>query len=121
MWRLITLRFSSRPRAPSGRREEKKRLADRVPGACSRRVAAPLATIVHPPGEDDAAGRTLLPMSNSNLSTPPGLNETHDPILKSWVESANDPATEFPIQNLPLCAANVERWSTGPQLYARIG
>ncbi|CAG2158925.1 hypothetical protein LMG26411_06305 [Cupriavidus numazuensis] len=30
------------------------------------------------------------------------LNETHDPELKSFVESANDPATDFPIQNLPL-------------------
>jgi fumarylacetoacetase len=60
-------------------------------------------------------------MSSPNQPTPPGINETHDPNLKSWVESANDPATEFPIQNLPLCAATVERWSTGPQLYARIG
>ncbi|MBV9240966.1 MAG: fumarylacetoacetase, partial [Acidobacteria bacterium] len=31
------------------------------------------------------------------------INETHDPNLKSWVESANDPATDFPIQNLPFC------------------
>jgi fumarylacetoacetase len=31
-------------------------------------------------------------------------NETHDAGLKSWVESANDPATDFPIQNLALCA-----------------
>jgi fumarylacetoacetase len=31
------------------------------------------------------------------------INETHDPNLKSWVESANDPDTDFPIQNLPLC------------------
>src|SRR5437868_8005842 len=31
-------------------------------------------------------------------------NETHDPSLKSWVESANDPATDFPIQNLALCS-----------------
>ncbi|MFM9995739.1 MAG: fumarylacetoacetase [Phycisphaerales bacterium] len=30
------------------------------------------------------------------------INETHDPKLKSWVESANDPATDFPIQNLPF-------------------
>jgi fumarylacetoacetase len=30
------------------------------------------------------------------------LNETHDPQLASWVESANDPATDFPIQNLPF-------------------
>ncbi|MBV8032998.1 MAG: fumarylacetoacetase [Betaproteobacteria bacterium] len=30
------------------------------------------------------------------------LNATHDPELRSWVEGANDPATEFPIQNLPF-------------------
>ena len=29
------------------------------------------------------------------------LNETHDPALKSWVESAND-GSDFPIQNLPF-------------------
>jgi fumarylacetoacetase len=29
-------------------------------------------------------------------------NETHDPALRSWIESANDPATDFPIQNLPF-------------------
>jgi len=30
------------------------------------------------------------------------INETHDPNLRSWVESANDPDTDFPIQNLPF-------------------
>ena len=30
------------------------------------------------------------------------LNETHDPALRSWVESANDGGTDFPIQNLPF-------------------
>jgi fumarylacetoacetase len=30
------------------------------------------------------------------------LNETHDPKARSWVESANQPGTDFPIQNLPL-------------------
>ncbi|KJS74575.1 MAG: fumarylacetoacetase [Comamonadaceae bacterium BICA1-1] len=30
------------------------------------------------------------------------LNETHDPALKSWVESAQLPGTDFPIQNLPF-------------------
>jgi len=29
-------------------------------------------------------------------------DETHDPTLQSWVESANDPATDFPLQNLPF-------------------
>lgn len=31
----------------------------------------------------------------------PELNETHDPSRRSLVESANDPASDFPIQNLP--------------------
>lgn len=30
------------------------------------------------------------------------LNETHDPQLRSWVASANDADTDFPIQNLPF-------------------
>ncbi|MES2759951.1 MAG: fumarylacetoacetase [Pseudomonadota bacterium] len=30
------------------------------------------------------------------------LNETHAPSLTSWVESANLPGTDFPIQNLPF-------------------
>jgi fumarylacetoacetase len=30
------------------------------------------------------------------------LNETHDPAARSWVASANDGATDFPIQNLPF-------------------
>ncbi|MGA7617308.1 MAG: fumarylacetoacetase [Thermoanaerobaculia bacterium] len=29
-------------------------------------------------------------------------DETHDLALRSWVESANDPATDFPLQNLPF-------------------
>ena len=32
----------------------------------------------------------------------PILDDTHNPELESWVESANDPDTDFPIQNLPL-------------------
>jgi fumarylacetoacetase len=30
------------------------------------------------------------------------VDETHDPALKSWVTSANQPDCDFPIQNLPL-------------------
>jgi fumarylacetoacetase len=30
------------------------------------------------------------------------VNETHDPSLTSWIESANSPDTDFPIQNLPF-------------------
>jgi fumarylacetoacetase len=30
------------------------------------------------------------------------LNITHDPTLRSWVEAANAPSSDFPIQNLPF-------------------
>jgi len=30
------------------------------------------------------------------------IDETHNPALRSWVESANAPTTDFPVQNLPL-------------------
>ncbi len=30
------------------------------------------------------------------------LNETHDPNLQSWIASANEPDSGFPIQNLPF-------------------
>ncbi|MGZ3463544.1 MAG: fumarylacetoacetase [Gemmatimonadaceae bacterium] len=30
------------------------------------------------------------------------MNKTHDPALTSWIESANSPDTDFPIQNLPF-------------------
>ncbi len=32
----------------------------------------------------------------------PVLDETHDPNVQSWVESANDAGSDFPIQNLPF-------------------
>ncbi len=35
-------------------------------------------------------------------SAAPRLNSTHDPSLRSWVESANRPEADFPIQNLPF-------------------
>jgi fumarylacetoacetase len=44
------------------------------------------------------------------------IDGTHEPELKSWVESANAPETEFPIQNLPFASfrrAGDERVSLG--------
>ena len=32
------------------------------------------------------------------------IDKTHDPALRSWIESANDPNNDFPIQNLPFCS-----------------
>jgi fumarylacetoacetase len=49
------------------------------------------------------------------------VNETHDINLKSWVESANDPNTDFPIQNLPFCAYKSSRTLGRIELGAIIG
>ena len=32
------------------------------------------------------------------------IDHTHDPAARSWVASANDDGTDFPVQNLPFCA-----------------
>ncbi len=37
------------------------------------------------------------------------LNETHDAALQSWVESANRPDCDFPIQNLPFGIFRTDR------------
>ena len=39
---------------------------------------------------------------------PARIDETHDPKLESWIESANDPTTDFPLQNLPLATRAAE-------------
>ncbi len=49
------------------------------------------------------------------------INETHDPNLKSWVESANDPNTDFPIQNLPFCVFEDPNLSIRRCIGVRIG
>ena len=49
------------------------------------------------------------------------INETHDPNLESWVESANDPNTDFPIQNLPFCVFRSPRSKDMPRVGVAIG
>ena len=44
----------------------------------------------------------------------PQLDETHDPVRRSFVESANDPASDFPIQNLPLGIFSRPSGDAGP-------
>jgi len=39
----------------------------------------------------------------------PGLNETHEPGLRSFVASANRPGVDFPVQNLPLAVFRPRR------------
>lgn len=52
------------------------------------------------------------------------LNETHDPALRSWVSAANNPACDFPIQNLPFAvfrrAGGGERFRGGVAIGDRI-
>jgi fumarylacetoacetase len=51
---------------------------------------------------------------------PPAIDGTHDPKLSSFVESAQEPGGDFPIQNLPLgvfCPAA----SLGPRGEPRVG
>ncbi|MCC6319292.1 MAG: fumarylacetoacetase [Gemmatimonadaceae bacterium] len=49
-------------------------------------------------------------------------NATHDPALRSWVESANDGATDFPVQNLPWGVFRDERtgWRVGVAIGDRV-
>jgi fumarylacetoacetase len=48
------------------------------------------------------------------------IDETHDPALKSWVQSANRPGCDFPIQNLPLGVFRTHSHSR-PRLGVAIG
>ena len=50
-----------------------------------------------------------------------GLNPTHDPNTRSWVESANDPKTDFPIQNLPFGVFRRRGTTEPPRLGVAIG
>ena len=49
------------------------------------------------------------------------LDATHDPELQSWVESANDPAADFPIQNLPFGIFRRKRSREAPRGGVAIG
>ena len=56
-------------------------------------------------------------MTHPHTATQAGkLNATHDPKLTSWVESANRPEHDFPIQNLPFGV-----FVTASQPHAQIG
>jgi fumarylacetoacetase len=47
------------------------------------------------------------------------IDHTHDASLQSWVESANDSASNFPIQNLPFCV--FEKSGIQPSIGVGIG
>ena len=49
------------------------------------------------------------------------MDSTHDPDLKSWVDSANAPGCEFPIQNLPFGVFRRKGSTEGPRAGVAIG
>jgi fumarylacetoacetase len=51
----------------------------------------------------------------------PITNETHDPALKSWVESANSPGGDFPVQNLPFGICRPKGSNVSPRVGIAIG
>lgn len=51
----------------------------------------------------------------------PNLNATHDPDRRSWVESANDPKSDFPIQNLPFGVFRPKSGDGQPRIGVAIG
>jgi fumarylacetoacetase len=57
----------------------------------------------------------------TGLTAAARLDATHDPALSSWVETANDPATDFPIQNLPFGVFRRAGTSEPPRIGVAIG
>jgi len=51
----------------------------------------------------------------------PAINETHDPRIRSWVESANRAGGDFPVQNLPLGIGRRRGSSAPPRVLTAIG
>src|SRR5688572_29037086 len=49
------------------------------------------------------------------------MDQTHDPRLESWVESANLPGSDFPIQNLPFGVFRRRRSKESPRAGVAIG
>jgi fumarylacetoacetase len=48
-----------------------------------------------------ASAPSAAPASGPASAPLAAVNDTHDPKRRSWVESANQPGSDFPIQNLP--------------------
>src|SRR5580704_6903407 len=57
----------------------------------------------------NAPGRRALPWMTRVMAL--ALNETHDPARRSFVESANAPGCDYPIQNLPFGVFNPDAGS----------
>jgi fumarylacetoacetase len=70
------------------------------------------------------AGSEETLRSAQSLNDTRSMNETHDPRLRSWVESANTAGHDFPIQNLPLAvfrrAGSAQKFRGGVAIGDRI-
>src|SRR5579883_2394195 len=64
-----------------------------------------------------AAGRSTEPVASMSSK----LDYTHDPKARSWVESANSPDTDFPIQNLPYGIFRRRGSNESPRVGVAIG
>jgi fumarylacetoacetase len=51
----------------------------------------------------------------------PTLDHTHDPKIKSWLDSANLPSTDFPLQNLPFGIFRCRNSKESPRVGVAIG
>lgn len=49
------------------------------------------------------------------------INDTHSPELRSWIESANTPETDFPLQNLPFGVFSRRGTNESPRIGVAIG
>src|SRR5512136_2664242 len=56
-----------------------------------------------------------------NEASSNAIDETHDPALRSWIESANGPSTDFPVQNLPFGVFRRRERHSPPRLGVAIG
>ena len=59
--------------------------------------------------------------ADQRMTTGTGLNATHDPALRSWVESANWIDCDFPLQNLPYSVFRVLGSSEAHRIGVGIG
>ncbi len=61
----------------------------------------------------------MTPSNGMDPTSDLALADSLDPALQSWVVSANDPESDFPIQNLPFCVFSTE--GEAPRVGVAIG
>jgi len=56
-----------------------------------------------------------------NEASSGAIDDTHDPALRSWIESANGPSADFPVQNLPFGVFRRRERHSPPRIGVAIG